>query len=530
MDLKVFVSKAKNLLIKHFSLVCLFIILITFYAVLYKIYIPRISAFGCFDDCFNYVGGYFTQHGMTIYKDFFFNHQPIPALISYVIQTITNPINIFELILRHRQFLLLFSFLFNILFLIRFRSIAIPFIFIFELSKFYVFGDRFLAEGMIVYPLIFMLGITFLKLSKQKIYAVDYLLSAVFAWFIIFSREPFIPLTIFLILIIFRGEFEKIKKSSILILLLLSSGMLLYIQDLKEFYFNVVTFNLEAIIPADIKAELWGPKIFHIFLYPLYIPFYGDLNIFRTLLLGIDVIFVCLVILLIKNKNIKILFLIILILGLANLRVIYPGTMFYGAFHLIVWWGFFIFTVSFLIFKFTHRNTRILLLSSLIALLSFFIFDKNYFAWEKVNSHEEYINNFGYTLGDGEIIKILSEQSDKLFLERSDDLIFWQSGLISDYKYGWYTSKMNFYDKYNIERINMFKNYPPEFYREYGTCPKKAVELSLTLPEFVKSKYTRLYSEEGATCIFVRNDKLKTITDEKFLKVNALFRIKKPLL
>ena len=290
-----------------------------------------------------------------------------------------------------------------------------------------------------------------------------------------------------------------------------------------------MTFNLEAIIPSDIKAELWGPKIFHIFLYPFYIPFYGELNIFRTLLLGIDVIFVGLVILLIKRRNIKILFLIFTILGLANIRVIYPGAMFYGSFHLIVWWGFFIFTTSFLIFKFTHRNARILLLSSLIVMVSFFIFDKSYFPREKVNSHEEYINNFGYTLGDGEIIKILSDKSDKLFLERSDDLIFWQSGLISEYKYGWYTSKMNFYDKYNNERINMFKNYPPEFYREYGTCPKKTVDPSLTLPEFINNKYIRIYSEQGATCIFVRKDKLETITDDKFLKVNALFRIKKPI-
>ena len=61
-------------------------------------YIPRVSAFGCFDDCFNYVGGYFIANGKVIYKDFFFNHQPIPALISYVIQAVTNPINIFELI------------------------------------------------------------------------------------------------------------------------------------------------------------------------------------------------------------------------------------------------------------------------------------------------------------------------------------------------------------------------------------------------------------------------------------------------
>src|SRR3989344_5269199 len=138
------------------------------YAILYQIYIPRVNAFGCFDDCFNYVGGFFIANGKHIYSDFFFNHQPIPAFLSYVVQTLTNPINIFDLVLRHRQFLMLFGLLFNALLIIRFRLPAFLFIIIFELSKFYVFGDRFLAEGIIVYPIVYLAGLTLLKLSNDK--------------------------------------------------------------------------------------------------------------------------------------------------------------------------------------------------------------------------------------------------------------------------------------------------------------------------------------------------------------------------
>src|SRR3989344_858568 len=237
-------------------LLILLFLLIPLYVILYKIYMPRITAFGCFDDCFNYVGGYFIANGKVIYRDFFFNHQPIPAIISLFVQTITQQINIFELILRHRQFLLLFGFLFNALLVVRFRYIAIPFILILELSKFYVFGDRFLAEGIIVYPVVYLSGLALLKLSKRKLYTIDYTLSVLFTWFVIFSREPYIPLALLLFIIIFWGKLDKTKKILLGIFVILTIGLLAYIGDLKEYYFNVVTFNLKAILPVDVSASM----------------------------------------------------------------------------------------------------------------------------------------------------------------------------------------------------------------------------------------------------------------------------------
>src|SRR3989344_9397687 len=87
----------------------LFTMLLVLYMFLYQLYIPRIAAFGCFDDCFNYMGGYFILNGKQLYSQIFFNHQPLMAYISYLIQLFTQPTNIFELLLRHRQFVLLFS-------------------------------------------------------------------------------------------------------------------------------------------------------------------------------------------------------------------------------------------------------------------------------------------------------------------------------------------------------------------------------------------------------------------------------------
>ena len=82
---------------------------------------PRALSFGCSDDCLNIVAGFFVSKGLHPYRDFFFNHQILMPYISFFVQTISDPINIYELILRHRQTLLLFSFIFNAFLILRFR-------------------------------------------------------------------------------------------------------------------------------------------------------------------------------------------------------------------------------------------------------------------------------------------------------------------------------------------------------------------------------------------------------------------------
>ncbi len=517
---KEFIGKTKKFISSNLPILFFLFLLIPFYAILYKLYIPRITAFGCFDDCFNYIGGYFIANGKHIYSDFFFNHQPIPPIISYFVQTLTHPINIFDLLLRHRQFLILFGFLFNALLIFRFKYIAIPFIAVFELSKFYVFGDRFLAESLVVYPLVYLFGIVLMKLGKQKLRAIDYVLSAIFSWFVIFSREPYVPLSLILFAIIFWGKFDKVKKISLGIFALLTIGILVYIGNLKEYFFNAVTFNLEAVLPRDINIEMFGPKPFHIFLYPIYIFFYGGMNIFKQLLIGIDILFLVYFLSLVKNKSYKCALFIVLLLGLANLRVILPGTLFYESFHLIIWYGLFLFATSYLIYNYS-KNNRIKLASFgvLFFLVISLITSKSYFSNDKVDEHTEFLTNYGPILHAGETIKALSNPNDTLFLDRSDDLIYWQAKRMSSYKYAWYTSQMNSFSKYTDERLNMFRSNPPNFYREFGSCPKKnPPEEDGSLPGYVRDQYVRLYSNNEPSCLFVHKNKLKEISDSQWKK------------
>lgn len=488
-------------------------LLIPFYAILYKIYIPRVNAFGCFDDCFNFMGGYFLLQGKEIFSEFFFNHQPFAAYISFAIQWVTHPQNIFELILRHRQFVMLFSLFVNALLIWRFRFPAFFFVLLYEPAKFYLFGERFLAEGMIVYPLVYLTGIVLLKLTKRNLLTIDYLLVPAFVWFVIFMREPYVPLafTLFAV-ILFEKKLRRIQILSFLLFVLLSTITLLTI-NLREYFFNVVTVNYTVELPSDIKYV-------QAFFYPIYIFFYGKSNILRELLILIDLVFLSNLAAMIRNKAYRTVIVILVILALANIRVILPGLLFYEAFHMIVWFALFIFITSYLVFSNIKQKTLFYasILTVSLALISF-VSSRSYFAYESFDQHKELLTNYGEVMQIGEVVRALSKPGDTLFLDASDDMIYWQAKLLSAYKYSWYTSVMPYFKKYTDARTEMFQTNLPTFYKEFGSCPKKSnIGQSYRLPDFVADQYIRLYNLENPSCLFVKKDKVDQISEVQWRK------------
>lgn len=514
----------------------LLFLLIPLYAILYKIYIPRVNAFGCFDDCNNFMGGFFLLQGKHIFSEFFFNHQPFAAFISYFIQTITNPINIFELILRHRQFVMLFSLIANVFLIWRFRLSAFIFVLLYEPAKFYLFGDRFLAEGIIVYPLVYLTGLVLLvagRLSQvvktynekrlvisDKLVKSDYILAPIAAWFVVFSREPFVPLALILFaMILFEKNIRRIKKWPLAIFMGLSAITLLTI-NLPEYFYNVFTVNYTAVLPSDIKADMFGNRYIQAFFYPIYIFFYGHVNILRQLLILVDIVFLANLFVLFQNKSYRTAITILIILALANIRVILPGSMFYEAFHMVVWFALFIFITGYLTFSNIKQKTffyiSILMLS--FALLSF-VSSRSYFAHEPFDQHKELLTNYGEVMQMGEVIRALSNPGDTMFLDASDDMIYWQAKTPSPYKYSWYTSAMPHFKKYADARIEMFRQNPPTFYKEFGSCPKKTdIGEQYRLPDFVANQYLRLYNLKSPSCLFVRKNKIKQVSEAQWKK------------
>lgn len=503
---------------RFFSLLISLLLLIPLYYLLYKLYIPRVSSFGCFDDCFNIMGGYFMLKGKTIYADFFFNHQMLMAYISAVIQLVTKPENMYELILVHRKFLLLYSFCMAVLLVIRFRVTALSFLFSYELTKFYLFGNRFLAEAMITYPLVYMAGIIWKKLHKQPIFWYDYLLSAFFGWFVLFMREPFIPLAgVLLLLIFWNRSITKSKLSAVIIFLLLTI-ILLINTPISDWIFNVITINRQTVLADSVSNDMGQFYILKVFFYPMLLLFGGEWNVFRYFEIGFALLFLyVLIYFMVVKKQYKIPLLIIFLLGIANLRAGTPGHIFYSAFHMLPWYAIFLFFTFSLLKEYfigEKQSLKPVFVSTVFLLffLSTFFSPKSYI-YEKPHPHEEFLTQYGNQLQVGETVKKLSSPGDSLFLDGFDDLIYWQADLLSSYKYTWFTSVMPYFPRYTQARLDMFANNPPDFY--YGSCPKETIPHRL-LPPTIRNEYNRLYEHSKPSCLFVTKEKLRTITDEQW--------------
>lgn len=502
-----------RMVVFKFSLLGVFVLV---YPILYKIYIPRVSAFGCFDDCFNFMGGYFILKGKTLYSQIFFNHQPLMAYISFFIQKITHPTHIFELVLRHRQFVFLFGFLMNLLIVGRFGLAGLGFAFFYEFSKFYLFGDRFLAEGLIVYPLVYMSGLALYKLTNRKIVSVEYILLALFTWFVIFIRLPFMPLALLLYFLNLSGRSRsKFKFISISVLIVLVV-VTFFNLPFKDYIFNIVTVNRKTVFAHETRATgLFGIGMLKVSFYPLYLFLGGEWNIFRYFLAGISASFIFLLLYrFIRQRKIKETIILLTILSLANLRVVSPGAIYYSAFHLLVWYGILLIFTWVLLVRY-----RLAIYLLLILFFAFFGRSAAYFAYERIDQHEEFITNYGYKMQVGNVIKALSDSNNTLFLDGFDDIIYWQANLLSPYKYSWYTSVMPRIPKYAKARIDMFTNSPPDFY--YGSCPDKEVA-QWTMPQKYLKDYQQLYSLGELTCVYIHKTKLPEITAEQWGQAKEL--------
>lgn len=500
-----------------FFLQIVFLFLIYFF--LYKTFMPRVLEFGCFDDCHTIAAGYFLTKGKILYSEIFYNHQPVFPYFSALIQNISNPQNIYELILRHRQFILFFSLLFNLILFFRFGTIAVIFTIFFETTKFYFFGDRFLPETLIIYPIIYMSLLLVKKLRGEKVLNIDLVLSAVFSFFVIFSREPYIPITLTLLLLIFLDKsYLKIKSSLIFLLCML--GLLFVISfNLSEYLFILFKFNSQGVIENELSLNgISGLGILKLAFYPFYLFSQGEESFLRYFLMGIvSLLLASLAFYYKKNKDLKLPLLIFLLLFLANPRFVIPGQLYFETYRILVWYGlllaFSLFTL-FILYKDSLKVSRILFLI-FFGIWSLFLLNKNSYIWDKPDPQKSLLTNYGRYLSTGEVIKKLKMPNDTLFIDGADEIIYWTGKTNSSYRYSMYTSLMPRFEKYRNERRLMFSKNPPDFYYDY--C------LTSNRPRYSLGEFSELYINlklyNNPSCLFVRKNKLPEISDSQWEKI-----------
>ncbi len=479
------------------------------------------GSFGCFDDCFNFMGAFFMLKGKILYSQIFFNHQMGMAYLSYLIQRFSPIHSLYQLIETHRIVIFLFGFLMDILLIIRFGFVGFAFALLYESTKFYLFGDRFLAESMIPYPLLYLFGLIWNKSTQKSLVTYDYLLSSLFAWFIIFMREPYIPLSLFLYAcVLLQRKLSKPIFYSLFLFLSLSVLTLMTLP-LPDYFFNVFTVNQQAQL---ISGDYSFIGLLKIFFYPIYIFFAGAFTILRIFEIILSTLFLssC-VVLLFLRKHQKFIIFSFIALGLANLRLVKPGTMYYEAFHQLIWYSLFLFTTILFLYELLlqTKQFRYYAISSTIGilLLLYAFFAPNSYIREKINSTDNFTTNYGSIYAYGKVLQDLAKPTDTLFLDGSDDMIYWQANLLSSYQYAWYTSVMPQFMQYTDARIRMFRGSPPDFY--YGQCIHKTDSRYL-LPSFVKKQYQQLYFSQKPSCLYIRSKKIAEISQQQWHAIHTL--------
>lgn len=484
------------------------------------IYRDRIGSFGCFDDCSVYMAAYFVNAGKQLYAEVFFNHQPLIVYLSALIQRITQPENTYALLSSHRMFIVYFSMIADALLVLRFGLPALAYAFLYESTKGFVFGERFLPESMIVYPIVYLFGLNWFAWKKQVFYGIETLFAAILAWFIIFSREPYVPLAILLYgIILWYARHRRIWVIGSLATLGVLSLMTIAQYDFNAYYFNVITLNKATIAVQEVQTnDLFGWGLTRSFFYPIHVFFGGRWNMFRWIEVVLSSVFFLLVAIQTrKRRDVIAVGVLVIILGLANIRWNWSGEIYYGAFHHIQWYALFIFTVFLLLQDvWSDRSKRLVaLVSSGVAtlLLVWVIVSSDSYLHDTVDRQTEFATNYSLYYSAGGAVRVLSAANDTLFLDGLDDLIYWEAKRYSPYKYVWYTSLMPGIAQYREARENMFRDSTPTFY--YGDCTRGDIDPAVAPFNLIK-EYVRLEKIDGPSCLFILKSKFNSLTDNQW--------------
>lgn len=487
-----------------------------------KLFFSSVASTSFVDSLNNYVAAYFMLKGRTLYSQIFFNHQMLMAYFSFILQALTQPKTLTQLILYHRIALLLFSIIMDIFLIKRFRFTGIGFVLFYEIIKYYFFGNFFLGEAVIPYLLVYQFGLVWEKIHGRQVSGNEIIINGLLTWCISFLREPFIPITLFLyIILLWKRPFNKAQYLSVG-LFFIGTIIILITVPLNDYFFQLVTVNIQNNVTPDIQRnKLYGIGILNIVFYPIFLFFGGIWNFFRFDLLGIDSIFLVLIGITIKKlRQLKAVLLILVTLALAAIRFTPPGNVLFGAFHLLPWIALLIFSIFLLLSEiYLKKELRQLadgISFSLLIIFCFLILTFRWFFTTGENIYQSFNRNYGRYYANGKVIKILAKPNSTLFVDWWDSLVYWEAGLPSSYRYTFYYPVQIGIPQFDRERMKMFYTNPPDFY--YTDCEDNPV----FLPGPVRYQYSQLLHNGRLGCVFVKRNLLTHITPKQMHDMTEL--------
>ncbi|MDQ5954286.1 MAG: hypothetical protein QG583_214 [Patescibacteria group bacterium] len=415
------------------------------------------------------LGTYLLLHE-KLYSDLFSHHQPLGYILSAGIQYVTDPNSLYLLIKRHREVVIAWSLMWSILLYFRFGNKVILSILIYELTKIYIFGNLFLAESLSVYPLMYVAFLYFLK--KPPLTFKEFFFLGICVSFIILQLAPVWPVTILLTVLIFI-KFNFIKEKFRIFSFILGSIPLLFISlfflSPYHYFFNTFYINFLFYIPITSDSSFIVGAV-KSFLSPLIALFTSDnANAMTWVIKSISLAFLFSSAILLRFKKYNSVVLGVVILALANIRYVSPGSEIYTGFHILPWFALFIVITTHLSFDaltlVSHQIKRIGLIFILFVipmLTAVYFSNKILFVHRDIKT-DQYIN-YSSQFDFGEAVRIMKKDGDSLFVVPDEWLLYWQAQIPHASFMVNYYQWMDNVPHLREPVLQMFEKNPPEFF------------------------------------------------------------------
>ena len=500
-----------KLIKKRFILVA---VLLIFLFITSKSYLNHVFFLDFADEEENFLPGKYILNGKKLYSDIFVQHQPTAYIASGFIQKIVNPKTISALVKVHRFSIILWSALWGIALTLRFGLPLFITVLIVELAKISLLGNLFLAESLVIYPLVY-LGSYIILIKNPKLielFFIGFLIAFVF-----YSLSPLWPLIIFISLSLCLRSRKRLREALILIVNFLFITILVFqFSSIKDYLINTIYITLKYYLPLTKDfSGTFSP------LQGFFAPILALLDVKNTHLIwvikALSLVLLFNLFLLLKNNKKREVVLITIILGLASIRYVKARTELYGAFHMLPWFS--LLTVyaiisSFQLFKLIKngliKSVNIILI---IFVLSVAILQSRYTLFDTRNPetdlHVHYSPHYNYA----DALRIMKKPNDTLFVAPVNMLIYWYSDIqpVSKYIYFYEWMEKTALTQ-DIKRI--FTKNPPTFL--YCVDCKKSVINTFT------NNYHQLKKSGNPSCLYIRQDKLIQLTENQIDKLRSL--------
>ena len=390
-------------------------LLILFFFLQFSFLKPRTQSFNFADENEHLTPAWMmSENHKSLYLDLSTNHQPLPIITAYAFWKVIKFTNLFMLIERIRQFMLLLSFLGAFLLSVRFGIRGFTASIFIEIIKFYFFGYHLLAESLVVYPLMYLGGVlgeyAFSDVNNKWL-RLDGFAFGFFIFWITFNLLPAWPF-LFFSTATFLYLRRRILKQTLFLNTLLSFfiptlSLFTAINPLRWFQ-EAVNNNFKYFLPYDISLTV--QSYFSFLIYPfLSLQSLSQVIARYYLLLLIPALISAAIILAKSKRRLRtgvIFLLFYFMMVLLNLRITTLNIGFYTAFHVLPQAAFFTMLtvqVVYIAYKTLTIPSERKIFSGIMAVIGIFLI-ANSLTWWKESALFDKWNEHFIQYGDDESI------------------------------------------------------------------------------------------------------------------------------